>query len=690
MKGIYVKFPSLQIAVRSVGMSFLGNTCKNRLSRGVTMKVKSLAAAALCCSFVASPVMAQQGPVDIQEQEEELMAPFVDSSNAIQAYRLVNNWLMERMVPEKNFELPRINVTNLVGIRVTLRQNGKTIGEGTSVRNDIDMVVDNPGETIDMVSLLANAARDAFSSAKGKLISDKVDAISKGWISGNSSENTFDDVADDLLIDIQMAHNLQSVNLAGLKMPESIYYSFAPGYHGLRLINPEAVGTAQGEAYVWPATALSFNVPGSLQISRMLTEMRLPLTEKKAIGQQDGLQFQKFDVIHFVKPQADLDPVLLVRGNKLLPAYGLDDNQLRDLSDRLLSYIGKLYTNEQTLRGDYLPTTNLYKPALARDDQALLACYAVLKYHQFLLDNNLNYEKADQLADEAGNIVETIAEKLAAKDAKVSPVNLSLAVMGIINSPRASVLGSLRDVLSEKLLAHMMDNGGFRNKPDEKSPYVNQPTQALAVAAVASLYKYKRTESLRMLTLKSLENLWLRAEKRPDLTALYWMANAHSQISTIINPKNEPKLRIALNDREQTIGKAIETLLGKQIIAPPENGPADVVGGFELQNIPLDAAPTPSWHTSQILALISTGLREPGMKTNHDSFGWLLAASLGARFIDQLALEPDSCYYLPNAERAVNGVRISLTNNRLSVAPSAMSLIACTELMETLQTLRSE
>ncbi|QDU32265.1 hypothetical protein KS4_02960 [Poriferisphaera corsica] len=640
---------------------------------------------ALTAQNFSSPPAGAPLPLD-----QELEAPFVDLSNAMQAYRLVNNWLEDAKVPENSFELPRISVTNLLGIRVTLRSAGETFGQGTAFRANLNTLINNPGQAYDLAPLLSLAASDAFTHTRRKIINDRIDAVAKGWINADEPTPTFEDIAADLQVDIQIAHELAEINLTGQKMPQSIYTSFAPGFHGLRLTNPSPKAGDKSEAFIWPNDVLINSVLPKDQISRLLINLGLSLHEQNKIGQPNGLDFQRFDVIQFVQPQPGLEPVNLVRGNVLLPPHGIGDQDVRNLADDITEHLQTLFTQDNQVRGDFFPVQNVYKPAFANKQQSLLASYAVLRYHRHLLGQQDTNPIIDKLADLASNTAELIAEDLVKPDAAPTSVELALALMNVIQSPRASLMGPTRDALIANLNACANPDGSYRIDADPESPRVEQPTLAFIAGALATTYEQQRTEALRVQTLTVLDHLWDQTQKNLNLSTLYWLALAHSRVDSIINPENDQQLAAALVDREQSLGNAIEKLQALQIISPPRIGPPDVIGAFELYKLPLDAAPDPSWNTAQILALTAIGLREPGMKESRDAFGWILTASLAARFIDQITFKPESTFYIPSPDRVVGAVRFRLWDNRIGIAPSAMSLIACTELLESLNTLKTQ
>jgi len=156
---------------------------------------------------------------------------------------------------------------------------------------------------------------------------------------------------------------------------------------------------------------------------------------------------------------------------------------------------------------------------------------------------------------------------------------------------------------------------------------------------------------------------------------------AHLRQVSLIGSDEQASDRI--DARRKGLSRLIKQLVPRQIIAPPELGSKDVIGGFALSNRPSSAPPAPDWHSAQVLALLATSMRDPKLMSDQDELGWLLTGSLTARFLGQLMMDKPSCYYVPAMDEALGGMRLSLWDNRLSISATAMSLLALTEMQTT-------
>jgi hypothetical protein len=75
---------------------------------------------------------------------------------------------------------------------------------------------------------------------------------------------------------------------------------------------------------------------------------------------------------------------------------------------------------------------------------------------------------------------------------------------------------------------------------------------------------------------------------------------------------------------------------------------------------------------------------------DNDRLEWILSAGLGTRYLAQLMFASPSCFYVRSPDDALGGVRQMLWDNRLSIPPTAMSLLAALELEQTLLAVTAE
>ena len=174
----------------------------------------------------------------------------------------------------------------------------------------------------------------------------------------------------------------------------------------------------------------------------------------------------------------------------------------------------------------------------------------------------------------------------------------------------------------------------------------------------------------------------------PRALSLYWYALAHSRSAKRL-AEQDASSAVSVQSRSSALARLVNTLSEQQVIEPPLLGPDDVLGGFQLYRGPAGSPPNPNWTSASLLAFLAVAMRDPGITEDQDPFGWLLTASLGARFVAQLMMDRPSCFYVRSLDDALDGVRLALWDNQLAIAPTAMSLLAMVELREAIEALEA-
>ena len=609
---------------------------------------------------------------------EVLQAPLLDGSHGKRAHRMVESWIRDAEVPQ-HASLP-INVTGLMGVRVTLRMDGVPVGAGEAYRQDLAAATDALGPAVDLTPLLIQASRKALYDARQTLRTAQETAAKEGRALEDVHVNTLEDIAGDLLVDIQLAEKLTTIKLAPGAPADAIYGSFAPGYHGLRL--PGAQGSLG--AVQWPATAIARNTVPHSQITQLLADVGYAPAMADKVARPGGPTLQRFSVRHFVRPTSGAPVTELVRGNVILPPHNISGRTVDNMADRLAEHLQRRFTADGQIRGTYLPTSNQYSPSTAGDEEAALACYALVRQLRQQAQLRPDDPSVGKRLAQVRATADSLGVRLLDQAHATEPAAASLILMTLIDAQVPGENTDLRDKLGRFLLSLRDPAGGFfaSKLPNDTTPRVNQATRALIVAGLSALYTQTRDAQLGNVVRDELNQLWQQAQQAPNVAALPWFMAAHHRTAKLL--ASDEVGREAVAEREQGLAVLVVVLCEQQVIEPPLLGPADVVGGFELVAGPAGSPPNPDWRTSQLLGFLALALREPGITANRDSMGWMLSAGLAARFLAQLMVDEPSCYYVRSMPDALGGIRLSLWDNRLAVAPQAMTLLALTELQQTL------
>lgn len=626
----------------------------------------------IVCMVLAGIPLSSAGAADV------LQAPLLDGSHGRRAHRMVEAWVRDAAVPQR-VGLP-INVTGLVGVCVTLRMDGVPVGTGVAYRQDLAAATDMLGPAVDLGPLLIQASRQALDDTRQTLRAAQEQAAKAGRAIEDVQVTTLEDIAGDLLVDIQLAEDLTTIKLAPGAPADAIYGSFAPGYHGLRLPGAQnALGAVQ-----WPATAIARNIVPRSELTQLLADVGYAPAMAAKIARPGQPSLQRFSVRHFVRPTSGAPVTELVRGNVVLPPHNISGRTVDNMADRLARHLQRRFTADGQIRGTYLPTSNQYDPSIAGDEEAALACYALVRQLRQQLQLRPNDASVAKRLAQVRATADSLGVMLLDQAHATEPAATALILMTLVDAQLPGENKDLRDKLGQFLLNLRDPAGGFfaSRLPNDTTPKVNQATRALVVAGLAALYSQTRDAQLGSIVHDELDQLWQQAQQAPNVAALPWFMAAHHRTAKLLATDAAAKQAVA--EREQGLAVLVVVLCEQQVIEPPLLGPADVVGGFELVAGPAGSPPNPDWRTSQLLGFLALALREPGITANRDSMGWMLSAGLAARFLAQLMMDEPSCYYVRSMPDTLGGIRLSLWDNRLAVAPQAMTLLALTELQQTL------
>ena len=349
------------------------------------------------------------------------------------------------------------------------------------------------------------------------------------------------------------------------------------------------------------------------------------------------------------------------------------------ISDRLIEHLSSRFTSDGEVRGTYHPTSGRYDPPLAVDDQAALACYAMAHYSRYLKQVKPLNRSADAFAGRATRLAEQIANKVLFSQDEPEPRVLSLLLLTLLEAPDSIIDQELRDRLGAKLLAYVKTQ---HNQAEHK---MNAGASSLSAAALGAWYERTRDEEVGELVWDLMDQLWTDPQRAPNLVALPWLALTQEWVGELLAQADDTGQRKAELDRRRLVmAKVIDRLCAYQVIDKPRLGPDDVQGGFVLSPGPAGSPPNPDWRNAQPLMFISTMLRDQAATSGQDKLGWLLSAGYSARFVEQLMMNDASSYYLKDRFAARGAVRMAPWDNRLALAPTAMSLLAVTELQTSL------
>ncbi|MCC7146966.1 MAG: hypothetical protein IT443_11025 [Phycisphaeraceae bacterium] len=679
-------------------------------------------------------------------------APLLDWSHAQQVYPLIESWIaLGAAVDPKQTPAP-LPVTGLAGARVTLRWLGRTMGTGDvtfpiNSQNQVrDLIAVVRQATQNALLDLTAALMDR--NEKARLRAADPDQF-KPWSIEDIRPLQVDLQLAHQLEPVQLPPTptpapgsaperdssfsgrsqiaASSPSAAAAPAPSAeppspyeIFHRFAPGYHGLVMLAPgsPAPGSATpasdeprtsasgasspaNQAWIWPATALAANISPRSQLAALLKDTgtspavidrQIPL-----IARPNGPTLYRFNVLHLVRPAPNQPITLLMRGNVVLPPVSVTGPTVDDMAKQMTDHLLARLRSDGSFVGTYLPTSDQFDPAQAPLHDVALIAYVLARRAQVLADTSPAPAQLEPTLEACRVALRYLSKTLLPSDAPAEPAARALVILTALSLHDTDDHKIERDAMAQRLITVQTPQGWFvppapgiapgsertqGSAPGSAGGYVpsNAPTQSLVIAALTQLYAQNRDPKLKEAIEAARQALAAATNKTFSLSTQPWQAMADLTWHSI-QPDQTTDPRPGLIREAQILQKL-------QIDSPPRLGPADVVGGFDPRPTPAESAPNPDWRSANVLAFLAITLRDTPTLPADEQMHWLLDCGLAARFLGQLMFTPTSAFYARSLPDTVGGVRPALWDNRLSSAPTAMALLAVTELQTTLAKLQ--
>lgn len=130
--------------------------------------------------------------------------------------------------------------------------------------------------------------------------------------------------------------------------------------------------------------------------------------------------------------------------------------------------------------------------------------------------------------------------------------------------------------------------------------------------------------------------------------------------------------------------REMRSMLWERSVAPGL-GEADLEGGIVFGARDAQGISGPTWNTSRPLAFAAAMLRDTRLTDEAEVYPQLSRMLPGLRFLRQLAIDDASAFACPQPDRAMWGVRAAPWDWRQPIESSAMTLLAVSEAIESLE-----
>ena len=642
--------------------------------------------AGLLIAGFAVIVFTQQAATTARAADPIIDAPAVDWSVARSVYQQAEQWVKDEEVKRKSSERPLL-VSGVIGARVTLRYGGLTLGVGDAVSSS------RPQEAQDLRELVAAATEIAlqnFKEARDRTFNRTVRDQAEKEIREGKKPTVRPAPKPEpipLVVDLQIGHAAIDVLVPDKASPQSVYFQFAAGYHGLRMRHHQK---PESTAIQWPATALASNLLPDSQVKRLMADVGYQADEmlqlEPRVGRDKGPRLQRFEVIHITRASENQPITQLTRGNQVIPPQAIDMRTVESMGRRLTSHLVQRLLPDGSITGTYLPASDLFDPTKASDAEAALVALAMSRRVTLLGGRDPNGLDYLNTREKAFVLVDALRRRFSVQEAKEIDADAhALLLLAICDAPHLAELKDDRDRLASRLAAVPVEKGLFLN-PRSRAP-LPWESQGILLAAQAALYDKNRDEKLATAIEAGLEAVWsAKLSLAEAVAAMPWIMDATARMHRLANPA-DGKSAAAWKARATAAGELLSLLRNKRLVrGKPALGPDDVVGGYDLINETGEGVPTPDWRTSYVLTLLSQALQAPDVLAGENANLAKLDATLNVRLLGQLMFDEPSLYYIRGKGReAIDGVRFALWDNRLAVKPTAITLIAVTQLQQSLK-----
>lgn len=624
---------------------------------------RNTAGAAMLLAVITG-MLAGSPPVHAQMEA----APVVDWAHVRRAHAWLEDWITTGSVPEAPTP-DTMRVDAVAGVRVTLRWSGRAIGSSDFLNTDLPTP-----PPIDLVEVVRRAGAEAIQQVAVSLRKRADDSR------GSDSAKSFDlsRIAPVLLIDLQVAWQPKPILLPRGATAADLRPAYAPGYHGL--IAQGADPDTAGSAWIWPATALAMNLRPPGQVRSLLSNMASRQGRSTSL---DDLRFFRFRVIHYVRPTPYEPRTRLIRGNIPLPPRAVVGPDLEAATAMLADHLLMRQREDGSFVGTFHPTTSRFDPDTAIPGEAALITYSLSRRLQRLCppitDGSTSTEPADcaALRTSVTRAIRHLAPPLADPREPMDPSAASLLVLALTPMHRMPDAKVYRDRLVARLLALQSSDGMFRVAPPFTARSVKPTTQSLALLALMACHRQSRDGALPPAIERGRMALWNVLDSDLWLATLPWSAMlAMTSTAGISDAAPLPAaVHGALDELDGT--------LAEMQITDASMEPHDMFGGYAFDRRP-STWPSADWRTAAMLAYNAVRLRHTPDRDAVTQRDALIGCGRAARFLSQLMFNASGCYYALDPGRMVGAVRSALWDNRLAPDRTAMTLLAMTELQDSL------
>lgn len=555
----------------------------------------------------------------------------------MQAYRKADGYVRAWRVTEPNDAASRFP-----GVAITLRLDGAVVGRGVDLS-------DVPGT-------LERAMVQALREADQRL--------PLPWDATRDASR------------VKIAETIElSLELAGPLVPfradtwGDIDLGLSPGIWG--------VGARFGDklAGVFPgAMLMSGQSPSDAMHAAISEASGDPLLATLGVSGQPGkiavdhaATYYRFRTAHLAQTKAGEQPVFLHRGGQIVPKSAITTASLNELAASVAAHLRARCDRVQggmTITASEWPSAkySANEPASALD--TALAAYALARYSACSTTDAKAAQESLSLA-RALLAAETVKANDASGDAVVEAAMLLLAWHEI--KGKESEGGTLLPNARRQLARAM----------DASHVWTADAPQSARGLMLLALIRDARAQGNHPAEFNSAARAIYRdAPGAKVLAHMPWLVLAERELAA-----GSPTIASASALRD-----ALDQMWTLQVTEDQAGlDDMDMVGGFVFSGT---GTPLPTWHSLRAMAFASVAVQDTRLLDGPDRLATVGKLVSAARFARQLALDPPAGHLAARRSTDLWGIRAAVWDFKQPVAASAMGLIALSEMLDGLDSMR--
>ncbi|USN97898.1 MAG: hypothetical protein H6810_06795 [Phycisphaeraceae bacterium] len=570
-------------------------------------------------------------------------------SEALAVFGTIRGWVDAGRVPDE----PDVTMPVSWVATVVLRQGGQIVGRDTAVA----------GDAAEASGILQRAATRALRRAVSRFEGEP-DALRPERIRRGLAESR---------LSIELAPQ-PAVPVSGDVGLTNLDEWVRPGIEGM------LVRHGSGAAAMTPGLMLATDRTPSGAYVALVAE----LADDPAIALNPGDElFAKgyalslFNVVQVAQIEPGGSPLMLHRGGKIAgPVASAAD--LRALADAIAGHImARAWPGVERngLRGDLDPVAGRFDPAVAPPFAQAFAAESLLRYADTAGIDAAMAQRARSAAEAtlASLAVVEPAERAPWGDAISSAACLvALSRLDKLGIERSDELRALRDNCLRQVDAAYNSKAGF----DPMIPETARGVVCRGLVAMAGFRPWDR-EALLGRADEAIRTAFRETPRAHLLGLMPDLGWADIELSRMTG--GEVKSAAALRDlRETVLGLKLRA---SDLIAVDR----DLQGGLVLD---AEGSPLPTWQslrpTGLLAAMLGDGQLTPGTIGTGEVRDQLIQLLDLLRFVKQLAAEERLCHMYADPDLAIGGVRVSLWDQHMPLAASAIGLASVCETLDSI------